>query len=117
MRIIYDIKFERKLLTDKQADNIVKHYPIGTAVFIPYIKDEIRIDEELIEAGKFNDNLIIEILGYIKDTKYLGSYQYTNDSYSDYFESCDDFINILYSENIEGLVVNAIFISSKHLDS
>lgn len=117
MSIIYNIKIERNLLTDKQADEITKYYPVGEAVYIPCIKDKFRNEPDILEQALFNDKLIFEILEYIEKTKYLGTYYYTANFYSDYFDGDEEFINILYSEEIKDLIIEAIFISNKQKDS
>lgn len=111
--IKYEKKIERRLLTDEEANKLTSLYPLKEAVFIPYVKEEFRGDAELADAGAFNDRLISDILDSLNLKSYNGTYQYTNVFYSDYFESVTDFINILYYEENDCLIIGAIFYTNK----
>ena len=114
--IEYKRELKRKMLSEKEGNAINSFYPLSDAVFIPYIKEEFRNnDKELKEAGCFNDNLINDILSSLNTNDYLGTYQHTDDFYSDYFESKENFINILYYEENNLLIIGAIFVTTKNV--
>lgn len=114
MYIFYSRNFKTKKLNTEEIDNINDLFPLKDALFIPYIKEEFRDDDEMIEAGKVNDSLIKDILKEIDKFKYIGTFRHNKDFYSDYFDSKKEFINVMFSKFEDIFAISAIFVSSKN---
>lgn len=113
MRIEYQIDTIRIEANEDMLNYICTFYPLKEAYFIPFVKDEYRIDEFLKEEGDFNDSLIQEFLKYLEEFSYLATIRHVENYYSDYYENEDGFINVLFSLHSDNCYVEAIFYNSK----
>ena len=116
MNFIYQKEFNSRTVTDKELQYIYNFYPLKEAVFIPVIKSEYRVDELMKNAGDINDEIIAEILSDLNEEIYIGTNKHLDNYYSDYYESEDAFVNVLYSV-VDGICyVEAVFYSSNLIE-
>lgn len=114
MRIIYERNLNSKQTKEEVLKYIYTFYPLKEAVFIPFIKDEFRVDETMEDAGDFNDALICDIIESLEKENYLGTNRHVDNYYSDYFESDKDFVNVLFSMDENDICyIEAIFFTTK----
>lgn len=112
--IEYNINLKRKMLSEEEALELASKCPLSDAVFIPCIKKEFRDkDDELNESGDLNDKLIYDTLEELSQENYIGTAEYIEDYYSDYFEDNYNYINVLYYENHNSYFIGAIFLTPK----
>lgn len=112
--IEYNVKLIRKMLSEEEALELASRCPLSDAVFIPCIKKEFREkDSELNESGDLNDKLIHDTLEELLQENYIGTTEYIENYYSDYFEDENNYTNILYYENHNSYFIGAIFLTPK----
>lgn len=113
MKMVYERNLKTRQVTDKELEYIYNFYPLKEAVFIPFIKDEFRVDETMEDAGAFNDALICDIINSVEVDFYIGTTRHVENYFSDYYESDRDFVNVLFSIENDICYVEAIFYSGK----
>ena len=113
IRLIYNRNFESIEAREEVLSYIYTFFPLKDAQFIPFIKDEFRVDGTMEDAGAINDAVLQEILNSLSVENYLGTHRHVDNFYSDYYESETDFINVLFSCDDFMCYVEAVFYTTK----
>lgn len=111
-KLAYEVPKVFKPLTFEQAKLLDKKYPIKKSKFISFIDDDLRKkDPDLCAYGEVQEKQLKMYLGFLPVMNYLGSYDYENGEFLDYYEDDTFFIAILYKIE-EFAYIESMFIHS-----
>ena len=113
-KIYYERPRKVVKLSLEQAKYIDSNYPIRKSKFISFIDPALREkDVDLARKGVLNDLEIQTYLDFAFEMEYLGTFDYQNGEYIDYYEDDSFFIAVIYKEEDEEYYARAVFVNNK----
>lgn len=115
MKIKYVRNYEYRKATEELFLYVCVFYPMEKAILVPAV--QIIFGKEVMKAeeAEINRAVINYILNNLNDALYYGTQYHDGfDLYSDYYETYEAFINILYTiDSNSEAYITAIFYTSK----